>query len=80
MNLFWRPGLFWTQLLSGCLFLHTAEIVLMSEELAWGHGKGKQIFHLDGRRARDGQDGRKQKAGCVLEAPLLLLPTHTMHR
>lgn len=70
----------WTQLLAGCLFLHTAEIVLMSEALAWGHGKWKQIFHLDGRRARDGQDGRKQKAGCVLGAPFVWLPTHAMRR
>lgn len=79
MNLFWRPGLLWTQLLAGSLFLHTAEIVLMSEKLAWGHGKWKQIFHLDGRRARDGQDGRKQKAGRVHGAPFVLLPTHAMY-
>lgn len=74
INLFWRPGLFWTQLLAGCLFLHTAEMVLMSEELAWGHGKWKHISHLDGRRAGDGPDGRKQKAGCALGTPSVLFP------
>lgn len=40
-------------------------------------GKRKQIFHLDGRRARDGLDGRKQKARYALGTPFV--PTHAIH-
>lgn len=80
MNLFWHPGLFWTQLLEGCLFLHSNWNSSDVREVRLGKWKGKWkcIFHLDERLTRDGQDGQKAEIRMCRWASCLYRFPHTL--